>query len=158
MTRTIATTPAKPPVFRDLPESACIALLRRNAVGRVAFCFHDRVNIEPIHYVYADGWLFARTSRGEKMQTIEHMPWVAFEVDEIEDIFTWKSVVVQGTIYRMEQDGGPIETSLRERGIKLLQRIVPETGTGKDPVAFRTLVFGIHVNSLTGRACRRVSR
>lgn len=158
MPRAAAAPRVKPPVIREMAEASCLALLRRNAVGRVAFCFHDRVSIEPIHYVYANGWLFARTSYGQKMETIEHMPWVAFEVDEIEDTFTWKSVVVQGTIYRMEHDGGPIETSLRERGVKLLQRIVPGTGTENDPVAFRTLVFGIHVNSLTGRSCRPTSR
>lgn len=158
MPRADADPRGKPPVIRDLSETSSIALLRRNAVGRVAFCFHDHVNIEPIHYVYADRWIFARTSYGVKMNTIEHMPWVAFEVDEITDTFDWKSVVVQGTIYRMSQDGGPIEAGLWERGVKLLQRIVPGTGSDDDPVPFRTLVFGIHVNSLTGKSCRPAPR
>lgn len=158
MPRADADPQARPPVIRDLSETSSIALLRRNAVGRLAFCFHDRVNIEPIHYVYSDGWLFARTSYGVKMNTIEHMPWVAFEVDEITDTFDWKSVVVQGTIYRMSHDGGPIEAGLWERGVKLLQRIVPGTGRDDDPVPFRTLVFGIHVNSLTGKSCRPAAR
>ena len=148
----------KAPVIREMSETSAVALLKRNAVGRLAFSFHDRVNIEPIHYVYSDGWIFARTSHGVKADTLEHMPWVAFEVDEIKGTFDWKSVVVQGTVYRVSRDGSQIEAALWERGVKLLRRIVPETGGDDDPVPFRTLVFGIHVNSLTGRSCRPAAK
>ena len=41
--------------FRELTAAETDALLERNHVGRIAYSFHDRVDIEPIHYVYADG-------------------------------------------------------------------------------------------------------
>jgi len=131
--------------------ASCLALLRREMVGRMAFSFHDRVDITPIHYVYANKWLFARTSHGEKMLTIAHAPWVALEVDEVKSVFEWKSVVVHGTVYLAERDAGPSEARRWRTGIELLKRIVPGTGTTHDPVAFRSLVFGIHVDSLSGR-------
>jgi hypothetical protein len=120
-----------PPHITAMSEAACHALLQRHAVGRMAYSFHDRVDITPIHYVFADGWLFARTSHGAKMTTIEHAPWVAFEVDEIDSVF---------------------DTEHWRRGVELLRRIVPATGTEDDPVPYRTLVFGIFVDSITGRA------
>ena len=46
-----------PPVFRELTREGCEALLAVSHVGRLAYTFHDRVDIEPIHYVYADGWI-----------------------------------------------------------------------------------------------------
>jgi uncharacterized protein len=86
------------------------------------------------------------------MTTLRHVPWVAFEVDEIHGVFDWKSVVVHGTAYRMARDGAPTEVKLWNKGMALLTRIVPETGTAGDPVPFRTVVFGIHVDSISGRS------
>ena len=56
----------------------------RAHVGRLAFTFHDRVDIEPISHVYSEGWVYARTSPGTKLTTVKHHPWVAFEVDEVQ--------------------------------------------------------------------------
>jgi hypothetical protein len=56
-------------------------------------------------------------------------------------------------VYTMAPDGGPNEVRLWNKGIELLKRIVPETGSERDPVPFRTLVFGIHIDTITGRSC-----
>ncbi len=151
MTRSKRPSPDEPRIT-TMSEAACLALLHRHSVGRMAHTFHDRVDITPIHYVFADGWIFARTSHGAKMETIAHSPWVAFEVDEVEEVFEWRSVVVHGTVHLMPRDGSPLDVEHWRRGIELLRRIVPATGTDKDPVAFRTLVFGIYVDTITGRA------
>ena len=140
------------PQISDMTSDACHALLQRHHVGRMAYCFHNRVDITPLHYVYADGWLFARTSHGHKMEVLAHAPWVAFEVDEMEGVFDWRSVVVHGTVYTMPQDGSPLEAELWQRGVDALRRIVPETATDDDPVPYRSIVFGIHVVSVSGRA------
>ena len=58
MTRPLA------PTFRDLDAVEMVDLLARNHVGRLAYSFHDRVDIEPIHYVYADGAFYLRTEPG----------------------------------------------------------------------------------------------
>ncbi len=139
------------PRVRELRPDECLALLQRRSVGRLAFSFHDRVDITPIHYVYSLGWIFARTSHGAKMETIQHVPWVALEVDEETSPVEWESVVVHGTVYTMERNGGITEAKLWSRGIELLRRIVPGTGSEDDPVPFRSVVFGIHVDSMTGR-------
>jgi len=142
----------RPPHISAMSEAACLAMLQRHAVGRMAYSLHDRVDITPIHYVFADGWLFARTSHGAKMTTIEHSPWVAFEVDEIESVFEWRSVVVHGSAHMMPRDGSPLDAQHWSRGVELLRSIVPATGTANDPVPYRTLVFGIYVDAITGRA------
>jgi nitroimidazol reductase NimA-like FMN-containing flavoprotein (pyridoxamine 5'-phosphate oxidase superfamily) len=144
--------PAGAPRITTMRPAACLALLNRHKVGRMAYAFNNRVDITPIHYVYEDGWLFARTSHGTKMEMLQHAPWVAFEVDEMEGVFDWRSVVVHGTAYTMPQDGSPIEAELWQRGVDALRRIVPETATDDDPVPYRSLVFGIHVDSVSGRA------
>ena len=71
------------PIFRELSNSECRTLLGRHSVGRIAFSFHDRVDIQPIHYAVSGDWLYGRTSRGSKYLTLAHNPWCAFEVDEV---------------------------------------------------------------------------
>jgi len=141
-----------PPRIVELSAEACHALLRRHHVGRMAYAFRNRVDITPIHYVYSDGWLFARTSHGGKMDVLAHAPWVAFEVDEIDSVFDWRSVVVHGTAHAMEREGSPLDTEHWTRGIEALREVVPETGTADDPVPYRSLVFGIFVHAVSGRA------
>lgn len=139
------------PRITEMTPEACQALLKRHYVGRIAYCSHDRVDIAPIHYVYSDGWLFARTSHGQKMNALAHAPWPAFEVDEVDDVFDWRSVVVHGTLHTMDPDGSPDDAEHWARGVELLRQIVPETLTDDDPVPFRELVFGIYVHTVTGR-------
>lgn len=145
--------PAAPaPSFHELDHAECEAVLRRNQVGRLAFSFHDRVAVEPLHYVYEGGWIYGRTSHGSKVEPILHNHWVAFEVDEIRAAFDWKSVVAHGALYFVSADGTPAEAAAHARARALLRRVVPETGTADDPVPHRMLVFRIHAEELTGRA------
>lgn len=140
------------PVFGALTRDECERVLARNSVGRLAFSFRDRVDIEPIHYVFADGWLYGRTSPGSKLVPMAHNHWVAFEVDETDDVFEWRSVVAHGAFYPVDPGGPEREAAAWEAAIVLLRQIVPETWTSADPVAFRTVVFRIHIDSMTGRA------
>ena len=139
------------PRFGELDRAACEAILARNHAGRIAYAFHDRVNIQPISYVFAGEWLYGRTSPGTKLETLERQPWVAFEVDEIEGPFEWRSVVVHGGFYVFSPDGPAREARAWEKAIDHLRTIMPEAATGVDPVPFRNVVFGVHADEITGR-------
>ena len=140
------------PVFRHLDRDEIDQILARNNVGRIAFSLHDRVDIEPINYVFDSGWIYGRTSQGAKLSTIAHHRWVAFEVDEVRGIFQWSSVVVKGAFYLIDAD-----TSIRQdpafmRGVELLRALIPQTLTANDPTPFRNSVFRVHLDEVTGRA------
>lgn len=143
-------TQPNPPQIRKLDHDECVAILARNHVGRIAYAAHGRVDIEPLHYVYHDGWLYGRTSHGAKLEATGST-WapVAFEVDEAEEIFRWRSVVVHGGFYTVADDDA--HGSEWRRGVELLRTLIPDTFTGGDPVAFRTTVFRMAVQEVTGR-------
>jgi nitroimidazol reductase NimA-like FMN-containing flavoprotein (pyridoxamine 5'-phosphate oxidase superfamily) len=145
------TDPAHPR-FRTLDHDECVAILSRNHVGRLAYARHGRVDIEPLNYVYHEGWLYGRTSHGAKIDATG-TTWapVAFEVDEVEELFRWRSVVVHGGFYSLEDGGAEVLRDDRRRGVELLRTLVPDTFTGADPVAFRTVVFRIAVQEVAGR-------
>jgi hypothetical protein len=146
------------PTFRDLTSEECEALLAVNHVGRLAFTFKDRVDIEPIHYVFENGWIYGRTAEGSKLTTIGHHPYVAFEVDEVRAIFDWRSVVAHGTVYVLQAGDGEANAAEYARAVEVLRRFVPRTLKAGDPVPFRTVLFGIHVDELQGREARQVKR
>jgi uncharacterized protein len=145
------------PTFRELTEAECEKVLSRNHVARIAFSFRDRVDIEPVHYVYERGWLFGRTSPGSKLITLAHSHWIAAEVDEIDGIFDWRSVVVRGGFYTVSPEVPGAEADAWARGLDLLRTLIPETGTAKDPVPFRSIIFQIRVEEQSGREATSTS-
>jgi len=146
------------PVFRDLTKEESESVLALNHVGRMAFSFHDAVDIRPIHYVFDNTWLFGRTSPGDKLITLQHHQWIAFEVDEVTGPFDWKSIVAHGTFYRLENEGSDADIRLFKRGISALRKLAPNALTESDPVPFRTELFGISIDSMTGRSCSTKSK
>lgn len=144
-------TTHEPPHFGELSVAECNALLRRHHVGRIAFTFHDRVDVEPIGYVFADGWIIGRTSPGTKLTTLQHHPWVAFEVDEAEGQYDWQSVVVHGTAYFLTRTGTTLDREAYDEAVRTLRGVDKRVLTADDPVPERTVVIRIKADELTGR-------
>jgi nitroimidazol reductase NimA-like FMN-containing flavoprotein (pyridoxamine 5'-phosphate oxidase superfamily) len=140
------------PQFRELSREESAEVLTRNHVGRIAYSFHDSVDIRPIHYACDGDWIFGRTSVSDKLVTLRHNQWVAFEVDEVKGPLDWVSVIAHGSLYRTFPDGSDVEVRLHERALAQLRKRNPRVLTAKDSTPFRTEVFGIHVDSLSGRS------
>jgi nitroimidazol reductase NimA-like FMN-containing flavoprotein (pyridoxamine 5'-phosphate oxidase superfamily) len=138
------------PLFRDLDFNEIEAMLKEHFYGRLAFTFRDRVDVEPIHYVYENGWLICRTSPGTKLTQLAHHPWVAFEIDEVRGLFEWRSVVVKGTVYFPDQSTQHDEAW--RASLEALRRVVPGTLTPDDPTPGRNIIFRIHIDEMHGRA------
>jgi nitroimidazol reductase NimA-like FMN-containing flavoprotein (pyridoxamine 5'-phosphate oxidase superfamily) len=134
------------PHFRALDTSETWAILARNHVGRIGYAFHDHVDIMPVHYIYSDGWIYGRTSPGEKLVVLAHHRWVAFEVEEVQGTFDWRSIVVHGGFYVLSPDD-----EAWDHALQLLRRLAPKAFTDDDPVPFRTVLFRIAVQESTGR-------
>ena len=145
--------PSIAPVFRELSREECELVLRAHQYGRLAFTFHDRVDIEPIHYVYDNGWIVARTGAGTKANVLGHHPWVAFEVDDAQGLFSWRSVVVKGTVYAVEADGVAHDVAARDHAVEMFRRLLPTAFTPDDPLPSRNVLFRIHIDEFQGRAC-----
>jgi len=140
------------PTFRDLTADEAAELLARNHIGRLAFSFHDRVDIEPLSYVFADGAIYLRTAPGSKLETLAHSPWVAFEVDEVEGQFDWRSVVVHGTVYVLHDSGGEIARETYRVALDRIRQLVPKALTHRDPTPTRQVVLKMHLTEMRGRS------
>lgn len=143
------------PVIRELERREVDEILQRNHVGRIGYVRDNRMEIQPVHYVYSDGWIYGRTSHGTKARDLGEtaQKWwpVVFEVDEVESLFRWRSVLVGGGFYVIPEEGTAADSEVRESAVALLRTLLPETLTDDDPVPFRNLLFRIAVQETTGR-------
>jgi nitroimidazol reductase NimA-like FMN-containing flavoprotein (pyridoxamine 5'-phosphate oxidase superfamily) len=140
------------PRFRKLDRSEVHALLARNHVGRIAYAKGPHIDIEPVHYVYSEGWLYGRTSPGAKLEATGDSWWpVVFELDEVEGLYRWRSVVIRGGFYTLDPERSAWERDEWEKGVEVLRRPEPETFTPLDPAPHRTVVFRIAVQEASGR-------
>jgi nitroimidazol reductase NimA-like FMN-containing flavoprotein (pyridoxamine 5'-phosphate oxidase superfamily) len=144
----------KPLTIVELSREAGLRLLAEHHIGRIAFTFRDRVDIEPISYVYADGWIYARTSPGTKLTVVSHHPFVAFEIDDIRSATDWRSVVVHGTIYFIDPDRSDEDRAAHEEALSQLRRIDADILTEHDAAPHRVQLFRIYVDEVTARSAR----
>jgi len=143
---------SKTPLFSKLSAKECWAVLFAHHVGRLAFVNEKLVDIEPVNYTAADGWLFMRSADGAKLEALAHTPYVAFEVDEIRGSFDWRSVVARGTIYLMADDDRYVDQATVDRAVSALRSFSPAALTDDDPTPSRRTVYGLHVDGLSGRS------
>lgn len=142
---------ARHPRLRDLRRREAEAVLARNTVGRVAFTGDGRVEIFPVHYVFVDGVIIGRTSLGTKYTTWLLRTEVAFEVDEAEGLFDWRSVIVRGTVTILRSRGTSEERLAYEQALSAFRRLMPAAFTERDPTPQRTILFAVALRGITGR-------
>jgi nitroimidazol reductase NimA-like FMN-containing flavoprotein (pyridoxamine 5'-phosphate oxidase superfamily) len=140
--------------FRAVEREEAEAILARNQVGRLAFTFKDRVDIQPVSYAYTDGVINFRTAPGAKLEVLLHQPSVAFEVDEVRGPYDWRSVVVYGTVYIAEPEGSRYDIEAHEAAMAAIRQASPEALGPDDPAPFRTVLVRLHVFRIEGREAR----
>lgn len=139
-------------IFADLSHTFAYAMLKRLHVGRIAYSLHDRVDIQPVNYVFDDGWIVGRTQVGSKLSTLTHNPWCAFEVDDVRGLFDWDSVVARGSFHILDPEEGSVDRY--RRALTVLRELIPGTMSADDPAPERSILFGVHVDEMTGRSAR----
>jgi len=142
------------PFFRRLSPAKMKQVLARNHIGRIAYVSENHVELQPVSYVYADGALYGRTSFGAKYIAWLHRPFVAFEVDESEGPYDWRSVVARGTVYVLIPRGTPAEKKDYAKAMRLIKERNPLAFSPRDPTPYRSVVFRVEIIEMTGREAR----
>ena len=78
-------------------------LLRTEATGRIGCHAEGRTYVVPITYAYDPPYVYCHSPEGMKLRMMRKNPVVCFEVDRIENVGSWRSVIALG---RFEELGG----------------------------------------------------
>ena len=79
-------------------------LLRSEVTGRIGCHADGRTYVVPITYAYEKGNAYCHSAEGLKLRMMRKNPIVCFEVDHVDDVGNWKSVIATG---RFEELSGP---------------------------------------------------
>ena len=140
--------------IQELSRGESEALVTKHHVGRLGISFHDRVRVELANYVYHEGWIYARTEQGSDLASMQHHPWAAFEVDEIDGMYDWRTVEMAGSIELIAKGSVFARSSVFEIAVRLMRTVVPAVLTSNDPIPERVQILRIHVDEIRGRAAR----
>lgn len=89
-------------MFGILENNEIEALLYGQLIGRIGCCADDITYIVPISYAYDGACIYARTYEGMKMQMMRKRPQVCFQVDDMNNMANWKSVIAWGEFEELE--------------------------------------------------------
>ena len=147
----IAAIRARGPRIRELNVRQMEVILGRNNVARIAFMINATVELFPIHYVYAEGAIYGRTSFGAKSIGWARRPNVVLEVDEANGLFDWRSVIVRGQLSLLRERGVGADPLAYSNAVAAIQTLFPAAFSERDPVPFRGTVFRLVPTEMTGR-------
>jgi nitroimidazol reductase NimA-like FMN-containing flavoprotein (pyridoxamine 5'-phosphate oxidase superfamily) len=78
------------------------SLLRSEKVGRLGCHARGRTYVVPVAYVYDEGVIIAHAADGLKVQMMRENPSVCFEIDRVDDLTHWQSVIAWGTFEELK--------------------------------------------------------
>jgi nitroimidazol reductase NimA-like FMN-containing flavoprotein (pyridoxamine 5'-phosphate oxidase superfamily) len=94
-------------------------VLRSQVVGHIGCHEEGKVYVVPVTYVYDGQYIYGHTKEGSKIKMMRKNPAICFQVDAIQNLANWQSVVVQGEYEELSGE----ESRQAER--LLLNRVLP---------------------------------
>jgi uncharacterized protein len=111
-----------------LNEQQIDSLLRSELVGRLGCHAQGTTYIVPVFYHYDGESVYGYTKEGLKTKITRENPSVCFQVDRIENMANWQSVIIQGEFQVLK--GSEVELALQ----LLTNRMMPfKTGENSLP-------------------------
>src|SRR4051812_22119220 len=89
-------------------------LLRTEAVGRIGCHDGGKTYVVPVAYAYDGTAIYVHSADGEKLTMMRAHPAVCFEIDRVQTLGHWQSVIARG---RFEELHG----AARVRALELLR-------------------------------------
>jgi len=83
-------------MFGHLGEDAIETVLRHQIIGHIGCHANNTTYVVPISYAYANGYIYAHTEEGMKIEMMRQNPQVCFEVYRMENMGNWQCVIGWG--------------------------------------------------------------
>ena len=129
----------------ELPAREIERLLETELVARIGCHVEGRTYVVPIAYVYSDGAIVGHSAAGLKLDMLRKNPQVCVEVDHVDDLANWRSVVAWGCFEELK--GDEAESALNH----LMARFVPFTASETSMPAER-LLPSTHARGIAGHS------
>ena len=107
-----------------------VNVLQSQVIGRLACYADEKIYLVPITYAYKDGYIYCHSKNGMKIEMMNKNPKVCFEVDQIENMNSWRCVILWGEYEKLESD------TAREEAAHILSDRLGPISTGETVVPY----------------------
>lgn len=83
-------------MLRELNDTQIEALLTNSMLGRIGCHTAGVMYIVPVNYVYDGANIYCHSAKGMKIDMMRENPEICFEVENIQDITNWQTVIAWG--------------------------------------------------------------
>jgi nitroimidazol reductase NimA-like FMN-containing flavoprotein (pyridoxamine 5'-phosphate oxidase superfamily) len=141
---------------RALTAEEIDQVLRDEVIGRLGCHADGKTYVVPVAYIYDGQALYGHTSDGLKLRMLRANPEVCVEVDQIESVSNWRSVIAWGWFEELHgAEAAQALHSLAERIRPLLSDDMADfthaAAQFKALDEVRTVVYQIKLGKCTGR-------
>ena len=141
-----------------LTKEQCLQVLQSEVVGRIG-CYskEDGVYIVPITYAFDGKFIYAHSKEGLKIQLMRKNSRVCFQVDHIENMANWRSIIAWGEYQEIKADDYDSAMKIiKDRLVPLMisESVKPSHGLQYPEVVTKpakAVAFKISINDITGR-------
>jgi uncharacterized protein len=139
--------------YRELTGSEINEILDRNFVARLACMDKGEVYIVPITYAWDGEYIYSHSGPGRKIDLMRKHHQVCLEIDEIENLFKWRSVIAQGTFQELAGFDATLGMRLLIRKIANLSAHQRMSALEVDAEASMkgAIIFRINIQKISGR-------
>jgi nitroimidazol reductase NimA-like FMN-containing flavoprotein (pyridoxamine 5'-phosphate oxidase superfamily) len=145
-------------MFGNLEKKEIEELLNSQIIGRLG-CHADGLTyVVPMSYAYDGEYIYGHTLEGMKVNIMRKNPQVCFEVDSMQDMANWKSVVGWGVFEELksEQERNAALKHLVDRVLPIISSETTHLSPqwpfpAGDPKEIKGIVFRIKLVEKTGR-------
>jgi len=134
-------------------------VLKTQTVGRIGCYATNEIYVVPVTYAYHAGYIYAHSKEGRKVQMMRINPTVCFQVDAMENMANWRSVITWGEYeeLRSEKDQKAAMKIMTDR---LLPFVTSETVTAPHGYShppeiveksLKAVMYRIRITRSTGR-------
>ena len=148
----------------ELSKKESIDFLKNYSYGRIGCYAFGKVYVVPLSYAYKSDALYFHTFDGQKVEMMRKNPDVCFQVDQLDGMANWKSVIIHGKFEELSKEE-------RNKGIDILLKrkipaVVSETVklapdwpfTDLQQTKIPGIVFRIGIKDITGRFENTISQ
>lgn len=103
-----------------LTDAQIDQILHSQFVGRIGCYSDNKMYVVPVTYAYDSGYIYAHSKDGMKIKMMRNNPNVCFQVDAIDNMTNWRSVIVWGKYEELKTEKD------QQSGMKILvDRLTP---------------------------------
>ncbi len=141
----------------QLNDDQIIRVLESELIGRIGCGTQDRHYIFPVTYVFHEGSIYVHSKEGLKLKILATNPNVCFQVDHIDNMNNWRSVLIWGKYEALRNVEEQVEALkiLRDRfePFNISETVLPDLSAGHESYRkeSRAVAYRIRITEKAGR-------